>query len=45
MIRFENVTKVYDQTTRPALDTGADPVCLQTVRNGAELFSSPALRS
>lgn len=29
----------------PALDTGADPVCLQTVRNGAELFASPALRS
>ncbi|RDV12906.1 amidohydrolase [Arthrobacter sp. RT-1] len=29
----------------PALDTGTDPVCLQTVRNGAELFSSPALRS
>lgn len=29
----------------PALDTGADPVCLQTVRDGAELFSNPALRS
>lgn len=29
----------------PALDTGADPVCLQTVKDGAELFSSPALRS
>jgi predicted amidohydrolase YtcJ len=29
----------------PALDTGADPVCLQTVRDGLELFSSPALRS
>ncbi|MFJ6026766.1 amidohydrolase [Pseudarthrobacter sp. NPDC092424] len=29
----------------PALDTGADPVCLQTVRDGAELFASPALRS
>ncbi|MDF2049635.1 amidohydrolase family protein [Arthrobacter sp. Cr_A7] len=29
----------------PALDTGTDPVCLQTVRNGAELFSNPALRS
>lgn len=29
----------------PALDTGADPVCLQTVRNGVELFASPALRS
>lgn len=29
----------------PALDTGADPVCLQTVRNGTELFASPALRS
>ncbi|MDT0195559.1 amidohydrolase family protein [Arthrobacter sp. AB6] len=29
----------------PALDTGSDPVCLQTVRNGVELFASPALRS
>ncbi|MHC6593732.1 amidohydrolase [Arthrobacter sp. C152] len=29
----------------PALDTGSDPVCLQTVRNGAELFAGPALRS
>jgi predicted amidohydrolase YtcJ len=29
----------------PALDTGADPACLQTVRDGKELFSSPALRS
>lgn len=29
----------------PALDTGADPVCLQTVKDGTELFSSPALRS
>ncbi|WP_455834498.1 amidohydrolase [Pseudarthrobacter siccitolerans] len=29
----------------PALDTGADPVCLQTVRDGLELFASPALRS
>ena len=29
----------------PALDTGSDPVCLQTVRNGTELFASPALRS
>jgi predicted amidohydrolase YtcJ len=29
----------------PALDTGTDPVCLQTVRDGRELFSSPALRS
>ena len=29
----------------PALDTGTDPVCLQTVRDGQELFSSPALRS
>jgi predicted amidohydrolase YtcJ len=29
----------------PALDTGTDPVCLQTVRDGLELFSSPALRS
>jgi predicted amidohydrolase YtcJ len=29
----------------PALDTGTDPVCLQTVRDGAELYCSPALRS
>jgi predicted amidohydrolase YtcJ len=29
----------------PALDTGADPTCLQTVRDGLELFASPALRS
>jgi predicted amidohydrolase YtcJ len=29
----------------PALDTGADPVCLQTVRDGLELFAAPALRS
>lgn len=29
----------------PALDTGSDPVCLQTVRDGMELFASPALRS
>ncbi len=29
----------------PALDNGVDPVCLQTVKDGAELFSSPALRS
>lgn len=29
----------------PALDTGTDPVCLQTVRDGMELYSSPALRS
>ncbi|MBA4101611.1 MAG: amidohydrolase [Arthrobacter sp.] len=29
----------------PALDTGSDPVCLQTVRNGVELYASPALRS
>ncbi|MCU1436738.1 MAG: amidohydrolase [Pseudarthrobacter sp.] len=29
----------------PALDTGTDPVCLQTVRDGHELFSSAALRS
>lgn len=29
----------------PALDTGTDPVCLQTVRDGAELFASPAFRS
>ena len=29
----------------PALDTGADPRCLQTVRNGLELFSAEALRA
>ncbi|HJW00368.1 MAG TPA: amidohydrolase family protein [Arthrobacter sp.] len=29
----------------PALDTGSDPVCLQTVRDGAELYCNPALRS
>ncbi|MFF1254263.1 amidohydrolase [Pseudarthrobacter sp. NPDC058329] len=29
----------------PALDTGSDPVCLQTVRDGSELYGSPALRS
>lgn len=29
----------------PALDTGSDPVCLQTVRDGLELYASPALRS
>ncbi|MHC6230890.1 amidohydrolase [Arthrobacter sp. MMS24-T111] len=29
----------------PALDTGSDPLCLQTVKDGAELFASPALRS
>jgi predicted amidohydrolase YtcJ len=29
----------------PALDTGTDPGCLQTVRDGRELFSSAALRS
>lgn len=28
----------------PALDTGKDPACLQTVREGRELFASPALR-
>lgn len=27
----------------PALDTGAEPVCLQTVRDGRELFSSGVL--
>lgn len=27
----------------PALDTGNDPVCLQTVRDGLELYSSSAL--
>jgi len=29
----------------PALDTGSDPVCLQTVKVGSELYSSPSLRS
>jgi predicted amidohydrolase YtcJ len=29
----------------PALDTGSDPLCLQTVRDGMELHASPALRS
>jgi predicted amidohydrolase YtcJ len=29
----------------PALDTGSDPVCLQTVRDGQELFTNVALRS
>ena len=29
----------------PALDTGSDPVCLQTVRDGSELYSSPSLLS
>ena len=29
----------------PALDTGSDPVCLQTVKNGTELSANPALRS
>ncbi|KRE78500.1 amidohydrolase [Arthrobacter sp. Soil763] len=29
----------------PALDTGTDPVCLQTVRDGVELFANGALRS
>lgn len=28
----------------PALDTGTDPRCLQTVRDGLELFSAEALR-
>jgi predicted amidohydrolase YtcJ len=28
----------------PALDTGTDPVCLQTVRDGQELFTNGALR-
>ncbi len=27
----------------PALDTGSDPVCLQTVRDGVELFSNGLL--
>jgi predicted amidohydrolase YtcJ len=29
----------------PALDTGTDPVCLQTVRDGRELFTNGSLRS
>jgi predicted amidohydrolase YtcJ len=29
----------------PALDTGSDPVCLQTVRDGQELFTNGSLRS
>ncbi|MDJ0320142.1 amidohydrolase family protein [Pseudarthrobacter sp. PS3-L1] len=29
----------------PALDTGADPICLQTVRDGVELFAQPQLRA
>lgn len=29
----------------PALDTGADPVCLQTVREGQELYSHESLRA
>ena len=29
----------------PALDTGSDPVCLQTVRDGVELFSAGSLGS
>ncbi len=29
----------------PALDTGSEPVCLQTVRDGLELYSSGSLRS
>jgi predicted amidohydrolase YtcJ len=28
----------------PALDTGADPKCLQTVHEGRELFADPDLR-
>ena len=28
----------------PALDTGSEPVCLQTVRDGRELFASGSLR-
>ena len=28
----------------PALDTGSEPVCLQTVRDGRELYSSGSLR-
>ncbi|WP_028267274.1 amidohydrolase [Arthrobacter sp. MA-N2] len=29
----------------PALDSGSDPVCLQTVRDGQEVFASETLRS
>ncbi|MCU1515932.1 MAG: amidohydrolase [Pseudarthrobacter sp.] len=29
----------------PALDTGSDPVCLQTVRDGSELYAHPHFRS
>ncbi|MET1065574.1 MAG: amidohydrolase family protein [Arthrobacter sp.] len=29
----------------PALDTGSEPVCLQTVRDGRELFSNGSLRA
>jgi predicted amidohydrolase YtcJ len=29
----------------PALDTGSDPVCLQTVRDGDVLYTSPALQA
>ncbi|MDB6136908.1 MAG: amidohydrolase [Verrucomicrobiales bacterium] len=29
----------------PALDTGSDPLCLQTVRDGSELYSHPDFRS
>ena len=29
----------------PALDTGTDPVCLQTVCDGVELYSSGSLGS
>ena len=29
----------------PALDTGSEPVCLQTVRDGLELYSAGSLRS
>ncbi|OFI37994.1 amidohydrolase [Arthrobacter sp. SW1] len=29
----------------PALDTGSDPVCLQTVRDGQELFAAESLRA
>ena len=29
----------------PALDTGSDPACLQTVRDGQELYASGALHA
>ncbi|WP_120520177.1 amidohydrolase [Arthrobacter celericrescens] len=29
----------------PALDTGSDPVCLQTVREGREIFAAESLRA